>query len=154
MIQSQHFNGDNAEKIFNDCELKLSDLLSAKTLSTQLGLENLDLSLQLYKDLHHLHSDSFDHEKFNKKLGLKIETKYEFSNHYEYWETIKVVSFDNNEANETPFMIILIKGDDSPLETVINHNKYNVFIETLKNCMKEIEPLTKPELESEGIFKF
>jgi hypothetical protein len=154
MIQSQHYNGDNAEKIFNDCELKLSDLLAAKTLSVQFGLENLDLSLQLYKDLHHLHSDSFDHEKFNEELGLKIETKYEFSNHYEYWETIKVVSFNKGEVNEVPFMIVIIKGDDSPMETVIDNVKYNIFVETLKICMKAVEPLTEPELTPDGIFKF
>jgi hypothetical protein len=137
------------ERIYEECPVSVLEIIEGEAISTHSGISSLDCTFSLFLSLYAAHTDSVDEEKFNAENDLRIETKYENIVDMEWVETIKVAYLNNK-----PFMILSQKGDDSVMETVIDYELFNSFIDALRNCLTLSKKLTENELNQNDKFTF
>jgi hypothetical protein len=144
----EFFEGDDAQSVFLKCEVSIQDVIEAKTLHEEIGLGNYQGDIALFKNQSFLDSGIVDKNKFDDLFCLKIETKFNYSNGPEYWESIKLISL-----NDRPFIILIIQGD-SVMEHVIEYTTHNLFTDAIKNCLLIEDKLTENDIPDSRIIKF
>jgi hypothetical protein len=137
------------ERIYEECPVSVLEIIEGEAIYTHKGISSLDCSFSLFKNLHHVNTDNINEDKFNNENDFKIETKYENVVDMEWAENIRVAYL-----NDKPFMILSQKGDNSVMETVIDYELFNFFIDTLRHCLTHSKKLNENELNENDKFNF